>query len=1282
MTTPGGYSAGSIFLQVVPSFRNFQNAIRKEAKLANKAFEDEQRDARQRQASEDVRAAEKRGRESGGAYARAMNKAIDGFLKAVPKVELDIDASKAEKRMQDLRHAADEIAKMKINFDIDSRQARQAHAILAAIREEMKKLGMAEASPEVVVRNAAAAFAELKAVDAGLDSIDGRKARARVEVDTDGATRGLGQMIKQLANNQNALRGFNGRVLALAAALPMIGPAAAAAAGGIFALGAAASVALLGVGVLLGGFSGVGDATKALGDVQKNGAKDALAAAKTMRNAGRAVRDAEQGVASARQAAADSAADAARRVSDAVQAQQEAEEDLIDAQRDVLRAQERVNRAREEAAEQIFDLQLKLRGGALAERQAVIDLFEAEVSFRNIMGDGGATNLEREQASINRERAVLELEEIRATNARLAEEQAEVARTGVEGTQTVIQAQEGLATAQERVEDAQRAVGTAAQDVAQAQADSARSQRYSAIAIRDAQERLVDSQLAYQEALESTGEIGSGSMQKLNDAMSKLGPAGRAFSRFLHTDVLPALRETRGVIQEAMLPGIQGFLTALLPYMPQISAFLGAMATVVGDLAREFGVLITQSPAWEQFWGVLANLGPGLLRTMGEIGMLVLTIFAQVFTAFAPFLQQFLTWLSQVLTQFSAWLQTEEGQQAMAEFFGYIAEVAPLVGEALFALVGAAVQLAKALAPIGESLLTGLTEFLEWVANTDPDQLRAWAATILIAIVAIQTILGVMSLIATVGAAVEGAMAIARIAILGTMLSVVGILLVVGIAFALLWWKSETFRDIVTAAFEAVGTAVSWVWENILKPVFNAIWETLKWVWDYWSVIFELVGLAFAKAFDGIKEYWDRFANSSFGEAIIGFFQRIVDEVQEIWNGLTDIFKGVVRLVVTVVNEGLVDPINAFAKAAGAKGRIDRIPMPFDNSIDVTNTGQRSGKGSGLLGLATGGMVPGYSPTATADNIPAMLTAGEFVLPVNAVRRLRDQYGDQFLEMLRRGGMPGYAKGGLVEFGRLLQGRGFRVNEHPAFGGVRGRHARNSRHYSGNAIDVNYGPGGENDIEKRAIDAIVGLAKDYGLRTIWRTSGHFNHAHFDVGGGSNIMGKIGNAAWEAFKGSLPGGLGLFGGDIVDAGQYLLNKVLEHTGLNTLRESAVGRAMLGPVHKVVGWGRDWLQDTLGPIGDFVSGDDKELPAFSQGGPVKLYDSGGWLQPGLTTVLNASGRPEPVFSAQQWEQIAQGAMGGGDTINIPVTQQNDPAAVAEAVMFAKRVQSRGGVYAGRV
>lgn len=65
-------------------------------------------------------------------------------------------------------------------------------------------------------------------------------------------------------------------------------------------------------------------------------------------------------------------------------------------------------------------------------------------------------------------------------------------------------------------------------------------------------------------------------------------------------------------------------------------------------------------------------------------------------------------------------------------------------------------------------------------------------------------------------------------------------------------------------------------------------------------------------------------------------------------------------------------------------------------------------------GRASGGYLPGWSPHARADNILFRGTAGEYVLPVDAVQRITRERGAWVLEALRRGTVPAYAFGGLL----------------------------------------------------------------------------------------------------------------------------------------------------------------------------------------------------------------------------------------------------------------------------
>lgn len=96
----------------------------------------------------------------------------------------------------------------------------------------------------------------------------------------------------------------------------------------------------------------------------------------------------------------------------------------------------------------------------------------------------------------------------------------------------------------------------------------------------------------------------------------------------------------------------------------------------------------------------------------------------------------------------------------------------------------------------------------------------------------------------------------------------------------------------------------------------------------------------------------------------------------------------------------------------------------------------------------------------------------------------------------------------LIAAGKALQQMGFRVSEHPAFGGVNGRHSATGGHYEGRAFDVNVGQGNveANDpVLGKKMDEIAKQLKDAGYNVLWRTPGHMDHLHASIGpGGSNI----------------------------------------------------------------------------------------------------------------------------------------------------------------------------------
>ena len=116
-----------------------------------------------------------------------------------------------------------------------------------------------------------------------------------------------------------------------------------------------------------------------------------------------------------------------------------------------------------------------------------------------------------------------------------------------------------------------------------------------------------------------------------------------------------------------------------------------------------------------------------------------------------------------------------------------------------------------------------------------------------------------------------------------------------------------------------------------------------------------------------------------------------------------------------------------------------------------------------------------------------------------SVRQARAYYkhqGDTYFSSVA----PTFSSNSIVALGSQLQGEGYRVSEHPAFGGVHHVHAHHSAHYSGRAIDVNVGAGivEAHSHYAHQFDALAASLRSRGYKVLWRVPGHYNHIHVQV----------------------------------------------------------------------------------------------------------------------------------------------------------------------------------------
>lgn len=246
-------------------------------------------------------------------------------------------------------------------------------------------------------------------------------------------------------------------------------------------------------------------------------------------------------------------------------------------------------------------------------------------------------------------------------------------------------------------------------------------------------------------------------------------------------------------------------------------------------------------------------------------------------------------------------------------------------------------------------------------------------------------------------------------------------------------WFKNTAWPWMRDAFQKIGDKASWLWQNAIKPAWDKIKSgvstVVSWVrdtaWPWMRDAFSKMATKAGDIKDKIVGAWDKLRSgiSSGWDKIKGVFDKfksglsslrdrfrsVRDGIGQIWGTLTRAVARPIRAVLEFVNDKFLGRLqNALNKIPGVNVSLPRIPVPA-----LPSTGATRGAGSLALAMAAGGVVPGFSPHARADNIPAMLTAGEFVLPVGATKRLMSLFGPGGMEALRRG-LPGFASGGPV----------------------------------------------------------------------------------------------------------------------------------------------------------------------------------------------------------------------------------------------------------------------------
>ncbi|MGW6741628.1 hypothetical protein ACWGDX_13030 [Streptomyces sp. NPDC055025] len=796
-------------------------------------------------------AATRQGDETAGAFSRALRARLQAAFRSLPEIQIGADTSEADADLQALRVRMETLAGQRIGIDIDAGAAR---AEIRLIEAELTRLGAKH--PNVQVRaDTATALAELAAVHAAIDAVDGK--RARVDVDTSGA-------VGAILHLTVAIGGLAAipAIPVLAAGIGAIGSAAVAAGVGVGALAAVAAPAIISIGGALQAQKAAQDAVAdstlrgaqaasqgASRALQMAGAQQALAVAE--RNGARQIAQAQQQVRQAKTAAADAIVQAAQRNAQAARAIEDAERSLARSQEDARRAQQDLTDARRAAARELEDLNTQLSGAQLSQRDAALGVQEAEAELNRVRAAGRkASTLDVDRAQLAYDQAVQRLKEQTTETGRLKAETTEASRAGVEGSDTVRSAQERLAQAQEQVQDRTRAMRDAQVDAARTQVETARQ-------VEQAQERVGEATANVAQAQQSAAEAVASAQRQITSAslsaaggvdqaavaqakyraeLAKLTPSARGtFNAFVA--LRGAFKAWSESLQPAVMPIFTRALNGLKNSLPGLTPFVLAAADAIGRL-QDKATRGFKSPWWQSFRTDLArSVTPAVVGLGVAFGNVFKTI-GGVVDAFLPHMDSISQRMQEITGRWATWATGLKGSPAFERFLSYSAQMGPVLAAALGDISSGLYQVSHSLAPLSGpalQILGALGRGIASVAETLP-----WLVQLLYS-VWIATKLWTLSMIAF-----NLVMAANPI----TLIAIGVVALVAAVVYA--YKRFDWFRALVQTVWSAIQTAASWAWNNVLKPVFTGIWTALQTVgrWAVWlwqsvlSPVFGFIGTA------------------------------------------------------------------------------------------------------------------------------------------------------------------------------------------------------------------------------------------------------------------------------------------------------------------------------------------------------------------------------------------------------------------------------------------------------
>ncbi|MDY2669767.1 tape measure protein [Schaalia hyovaginalis] len=499
---------------------------------------------------------------------------------------------------------------------------------------------------------------------------------------------------------------------------------------------------------------------------------------------------------------------------------------------------------------------------------------------------------------------------------------------------------------------------------------------------------------------------------------------------------------------------------------------------------------------------------------------------------------------------------------------------------------------------------------------------------------------------------------------------------------------AQFMGDLITAAWNGIKAGadivVSW-FQTWVQPVITAVWDAIKagaqLLWDGITVVWNGIKAVISSVVDWITGTV-RSSIDGFTGGVKAAFETMRDAIGAVWDAIKAITAVPINFVIdTVYNNGIRATANALAEKIGSDVR-----LPWAQRIS---------------GYASGGVLPGYTPGRDIYHFVSpdgggmlALSGGEAIMRPEWVRAVG---GPSAVAAMNAAASSGRALPG-GDRGQAFASGGIWNAVEGGITGALGWLQSSARALSSIITDP---LGAVANLVRKPIDAIMGMLPGRGmfadagrhLPYSWIDSiaSWFQESTKDMSASSLVeQARLAIGTPYVWGGvNVPGGVDCSG---------LVVWALRELGVDVPRHTAsTFQAASSPVpHGAVLPGDLYFWGGAPGAGGahhvaIASGNGMMVEAPTFGMSVRetgvyggahagrfLYDNGGLLQPGITMVENRTGKPEPVFTNDQWAAIRDR---GNPMPSVLVVKDADGALIGRMTVEAENVINRATGAASR-